>query len=353
MSNSIVFSIIIPVYNAGKWIAQTIASMQEQTEKNIEIICIDDCSTDNSAGIIEKIALTDPRVHLIRNYSNSGPGKSRNIGLRLAKGEFIHFFDADDYLCDQNFYKEACQLMVDHCLDVMIFNNFEFDEKSGEIVKQNKKNSFVYSNTELEHVLDSKELEERKFYLSPFPSSKLYRKSFLLFNEIFFPEGIYWEDTAQTVEVSLLAKRIWITDKNYWVYRTNVQTQTSSNFDRHVGDIVPMHGLILSMLQRRKLYQQYKYRFLIVCYDSMLGFFLPRIVNNNLALRFYAQVKDFFLHLDVTKDDVKKIKQINSDSAEAIAKLIDLDTSDSDSSIVKYVLKKLRVLQSPPHNSIK
>lgn len=96
------------------------------------------------------------------------------------------------------------------------------------------------------------------------------------------------------------------------------------------------------------MYQQYKYRFLIVCYDSMVGFFLPRIVDNNLALRFYAQVKDFFLHLDVTKDDVKKIKQINSDSAEAIAKLIDLDTSDSDCSIVKYVLKKLRVLQSPP-----
>ena len=338
-------SIIIPVYNAGKWIAQTITSMQEQTEKSIEIICVDDCSTDNSAEIIEKIALTDSRVHLIRNHSNSGPGKSRNIGLRLAQGEFIHFFDADDYLCDQDFYKEVLRLLMDHSLDVIIFNNFELDEKTGEIVKQNKKNPFIYRKMELNHVLDSKELEERKFYLSPFPSSRIYRKSFLLSNEIYFPEGIFWEDTPQTVEVSLLAKRIWITEKNYWVYRTNVQTSTSSNFDQHMEDIVLMHRHIWSMLQDRKLYQQYKFRFLIVCYDSMIGFYLPRLEDANLAQRFYVQVRDFFLHLSITRDDINKIKQINLDKAKAIESMIDLDDDDS---IIKRAIKRLRALCPPP-----
>ena len=318
MSNTILFSIIIPVYNAGKWIAQTITSMQEQTEKSIEIICVDDCSTDNSAEIVEKIALTDSRVHLIRNHSNSGPGKSRNISLRLAQGEFIHFFDADDYLCDKDFYKEVLQLLVDHSLDVIIFNNFELDEKTGEIVKQNKKNPFIYRKMELGHVLDSNELEERKFYLSPFPSSRIYRKSFLLSNEIYFPEGIFWEDTPQTVEVSLLATRIWITDKNYWVYRTNVQTSTSSNFDNKANDIVPMHKTIYNALVKKNLYEQYKIRFFLTCYSSLVRFYLPKIQDDVVALSLHKDIKHFFRDLKISESDLKKVASNDPVAAEVI-----------------------------------
>ena len=144
-------SIIIPVYNAGKWVERTIASIQAQIEKNLEIICVDDCSTDNSVEVIEKIALKDSRVHLIKNHSNCGPGKTRNIGLRLARGEFIHFFDADDYLCDQRFYREAYQLMINHCLDMLIFDNFEYDEAKGAMITEGKKRSpFYYERRELD-----------------------------------------------------------------------------------------------------------------------------------------------------------------------------------------------------------
>ena len=319
MSNSIVFSIIIPVYNAGKWIAQTIASMQEQTEKNIEIICIDDCSTDNSAEIIEKIALTDPRVHLIRNYSNSGPGKSRNIGLRLAKGEFIHFFDADDYLCNQNFYREAYQLMVDHCLDMLIFDNFEYDETKKTLVTEDKRRTpFYYAKTELNHVLNPKEIDFRRFNLNPFPPSKIFRKSFLVLNQIFFPEGMFWEDTPFSVEISLCMKRVLITNKKYWVYRVNVATSTSSNFDNKAKDIVPMHKMICKALIKKNLYEQYKIRFLLICYASLVRFYLPKIQDDDIALSLNGDIKRFFRDLEISKSELKNVATKDPVAAEVI-----------------------------------
>jgi len=89
-------SIITPCYNSSKYIEETIKSIKEQTYNNWELIIVDDYSTDNSVDLVKKIILVDSRVKLIELKVNSGPAISRNVGIKMAKGDFITFIDSDD-----------------------------------------------------------------------------------------------------------------------------------------------------------------------------------------------------------------------------------------------------------------
>lgn len=95
--NEAIVSIIIPVYNAKKYLANTLDSVIKQTYKNLEIILVNDGSTDNSKDICESYAKIDKRIKVI-NKENGGVSSARNYGLALAKGEYISFIDSDDFL---------------------------------------------------------------------------------------------------------------------------------------------------------------------------------------------------------------------------------------------------------------
>lgn len=89
-------SIVTPSYNSAKFIAATIASVQNQTEQNWEMIIIDDCSSDNTVAIIEELVVADRRIKLHRLAVNSGPAIARNCGIEAASGKYLTFLDADD-----------------------------------------------------------------------------------------------------------------------------------------------------------------------------------------------------------------------------------------------------------------
>ena len=91
-------SVILPIYNVEKYLRQCLDSVVNQTLKDIEIIVIDDCSTDTSLDIIRKIAQKDKRIHIIALKQNSGVAVARNKGMEIATGEYIGLFDHDDVL---------------------------------------------------------------------------------------------------------------------------------------------------------------------------------------------------------------------------------------------------------------
>ena len=98
-------SIIIPVYNTEKYLRRCIESAINQTLKDIEIICIDDASTDNSLNILNEYATKDKRIKVIVFKKNNGVGRARNEALRIASGEFIGFIDSDDFV-DEKYFEE-------------------------------------------------------------------------------------------------------------------------------------------------------------------------------------------------------------------------------------------------------
>lgn len=121
MSSNIKISIIVPVYNVEKYLSECLDSCINQTLKEIEIICIDDCSTDGSLKLLKQYAALDDRIQIIEQTENKRQGAARNLGIKAAHGEYIWFVDSDDYIA-----LEACQLLYDtakrHNVDILCFD---------------------------------------------------------------------------------------------------------------------------------------------------------------------------------------------------------------------------------------
>lgn len=139
MNNSPKVSVIIPTYNRAHLIERSINSVLQQTYDDLELIVVDDASTDNTSSVISKI--TDKRLRYFRNEKNIGPSKSRNKGIELAKGELIAFHDSDDEWCEDKLEKQI-NLLNNSSFEVaavycgMEFFNFETGEKIGEDLRE-------------------------------------------------------------------------------------------------------------------------------------------------------------------------------------------------------------------------
>ncbi|KAL6612273.1 nucleotide-diphospho-sugar transferase [Neocallimastix californiae] len=118
--NDIEISVVIPVHNTENYLRRSIQSVLNQTLKEIEIICVDDASTDNSLGILEEFRKNDSRVKVYHFEENHGPSMARNKGIDMASGEFIGFMDDDDFM-DERFYENLYKYSKDADVVVGIF----------------------------------------------------------------------------------------------------------------------------------------------------------------------------------------------------------------------------------------
>jgi len=158
-------SVIVPIYNAAPYLAQCLSSLRMQTYSDLQIILINDGSTDASATIAQSFVEADPRFVLIEQ-SNKGQGTARNVGMQQAKGEYIVFVDADDYL-DSDWVERHITALGDA--------NYV---KSG------------YRRVQDGAVLESKKPRHRYQFTSP--CMRLYRACFM--QDLFFPEHMIYED---------------------------------------------------------------------------------------------------------------------------------------------------------------
>ena len=124
-------TVIVPVFNAEKWINKCIDSLLNQTYKNIEILLVDDKSEDNSLRILEQYAKNNEKIRIIIKETNSGVSDSRNIGIKNSKGKFITFVDADDTI-DKDFIKQSYEIALKNNADIVCggFNLIEENKNS-------------------------------------------------------------------------------------------------------------------------------------------------------------------------------------------------------------------------------
>ena len=123
-------SIIVPVYNCERFLPECIDSLLAQTYENIEIICVNDGSTDKSSQLLANYATKDNRIHLI-SQENAGPGPARNRGIELATGEYITFFDADDW-CKPSLVESAVKRIDETQADMVVLPYNVFDQRIGQ-----------------------------------------------------------------------------------------------------------------------------------------------------------------------------------------------------------------------------
>lgn len=229
MSNESVnpsISVIIPAYNAEEYLEESVSSVLSQTCKDIELIIIDDGSTDNTDGIIKKLKSCDKRILSFRQ-ENAGQGTARNVGIRAARGQMLAFLDADDYFCDGILEKLYIAAKKNDS-DVVIFNGTAFYDDDVENLLEGEK-YFKLGKSDSGKVLSGLEFAKISKGQIQSPCMKLYKREFLMDNNVFFPEGGFGEDTLFFYDVMILAQRVCYVDEIGYMrrYHTNsTMTQT-------------------------------------------------------------------------------------------------------------------------------
>ncbi len=219
-------SVIIPVYNVEKYLAQCLDSVVNQTFKDIEIICVNDGSTDGSEQILNEFANNDTRIHVI-TQENSGPGTARNKGLLNATGEYIYFIDSDDYLCSTAL-EDMFEQCVKYNLDVCICRGRNYNVKTGKC-------------SDIPDCINTRLLPDKVFfsnldisdYIFQFcvgwPWDKLFKRKLLVDNEIVFPNLSNSEDTFFVYKSLISAERISCIDKILITHRIGLSGSVSSS----------------------------------------------------------------------------------------------------------------------------
>ena len=202
-------SVIIPVYNVEKYLVDCLESVIQQSMREIEIICVNDGSTDSSYDILSEYADKDPRI-LILNKENKGLSAARNTGLRKASGKYILFLDSDDYLSSPDILESLCKKADKEELDQLYFDAKVVFEN--ENVKAANSNYITYYQRKKNYtdILSGKELFcefQSVWDFKPHVCMQFYRKRFLEDCKLIFCENLLHEDEVFTVECAAFAKR--------------------------------------------------------------------------------------------------------------------------------------------------
>ena len=202
-------SVVIPVYQVEAYIEECLDSVRNQTLKDLEILCVDDCGTDGSWDKVRRAAGKDDRIRLLRNERNKGLAASRNRGLDQARGEYVYFLDSDDRITPDALSELVTRADRDH-LDVIAFCASFIYENEG-LREKFCRNPAVFKG-EYPEVMSGKELYVRwmdRWDWMPSQPRYFYRRAFLQENNIRFPEGMLHEDEMYIRNISfLVAQRL-------------------------------------------------------------------------------------------------------------------------------------------------
>ena len=239
-------SVIVPIYNTEKYLVECVESIRKQTYSNIEIILVDDGSTDASIEICDEFAEKDSRVRVFHK-ENEGVAVARNFGIQQSNGQYVVIVDSDDVAVDKMIEVLYTQIKENDA-DIAVGNYYIYDESDG---------NFYYYITEADYcveVLSPQELIDRQagawkwnstaFMLTTF---KLYKK--VLFDDVSFTHGRRFDDEASTHRLFLRSKKTVFVNDNVYLYRRRSGSIMRSEFDiSWVRDLVEVFSKKISDL---------------------------------------------------------------------------------------------------------
>ena len=214
-------SVIIPVYNVENYLRECLDSVVNQTLKDIEIICINDCSTDNSLGILQEYAANDSRIKILNNENNINAGPSRNRGLACATGEYIYFMDSDDFLEFTALEKIINKLDENKNADFCIFAHFHYDNVTR--AKEKRTPLSQFTEEDFQSGTSFKKDYSKFIHSAVVPWNKVYKREFLIKNHIKFDNLKCANDRSFYIETLVKSNQIILLNENLINYRRNVE----------------------------------------------------------------------------------------------------------------------------------
>ncbi len=234
-------SIIVPVYNVENYLRQCMDSIIIQTHTNIEIICINDGSTDQCGTVLDQYAYQDRRVTII-TQPNRGLSAARNAGLKRANGKYILFVDSDDWLHPQTvaeLYRQIVRFKADICVYGFHYSCENKSDLPLNYYGLSPDSSFTYEQI------------SEKIFGRVSVWSKMYRRRFICRHNLTFPEGLIFEDVIFHVRSFVYASKICQLNRSLYYYRTDNQTSitNSSAANSKLLDIIKAIDMVYSFLE--------------------------------------------------------------------------------------------------------
>ena len=211
-------SVIVPVYNVEAYVAKCIESIQNQSYQHLEIILVDDGSTDDSGDICDQYAAYDDRIKVI-HQENGGISAARNTGIEAANGDYIAFVDSDDYIAP-NMYEDMLHILKDNDLDILECTAFR--DKGGTIIEGCNDGSLEIFNRH-----EALKMAMHDCFIAVW--SQMYKRSAI--GDVRFPVGRKFEDTAVSYLFIANTNRVGHINRCYYYYRLNPNSITQTSFD--------------------------------------------------------------------------------------------------------------------------
>ena len=336
-------SVIIPVYNVESYLKQCLDSICNQSFKDIEIICVNDGSTDSSLSILEEYASRDSRIDII-SQPNRGLASARNTGFAKAEGKYIYFIDSDDYIeldALEKLYNNAISNYSDAVLfkfqKVDDFSNihkrgiaFKIDDIFGDI----DYNNFVFTYKDVKkHVMNS----------AYSACLKLYKKEFIDEIDFVFPEGLNFEDVPVHVKVMLEAQRLSFVPEFLYNYRSNPDSILNSSANGF--DIFKVIDLVEEYLRKNNYYEELENEFISFKIAQILQY-----LKSEQSEDYFKKTKEEFEKITIKnektlrKSYVKKYNRVlTSKNYKDYVKKSKNKVQKSDSSFKRFI-KKIKFL---------
>lgn len=307
---NILISIIIPCYNAANFLDQTISSLVNQDSDLItstEIILIDDASDDNNAtkNKINELSKRHNIIKAIYLYKNNGQAAARNAGLKVAKGKYVGFVDADDIIDSSLFTKLNKSIATYSDVDVIIWgleeNHYDANNNLAGIIRITP--SEAYCNNKKDILNTVIQLEEQTIF--GYLWNKLYKKTLLYNNNIFIPKEHLIEDVLFNVEVFKCAKSILCIDESFYFYarRTNEnKSVTSSNLPDYFEQYTKKLNIFYKWFKNEKMLNDSTKKVFANEYVRCAMSAVWRNKNTNMSKKDQKQWLQNFYNCDLTKN---------------------------------------------------
>lgn len=265
-------SVIVPVYNMEKYLDKCLQSLVDQTLKDIEIIVINDGSTDNTQKIIDRYYKKYPDLIVPFKNKNQGISKTRNFGIAKSRGEFISFIDSDDYV-QKNFLEELYDRAIKDNLDIVVCDYYNFFESKNLL---EVKKIVDFENTAVKDNL------ELLFKINSSPWNKLYKRNLITRSNYRFPENIKYEDLGYIPILLLEAKKVGKVNKplNYYLIRGNSETTT---IDKRVFDIFKILNILYDFFKKENIINSSEVEYLFI--EKLTIYNLQQKLNKDIEVK--------------------------------------------------------------------
>ena len=296
-------SVIVPFHNVEKYISKCLTSLIYQSLDDIEIICINDASTDDSKNIVQHYIENDKRIILLNVNNMSGQSYARNLGLEVASGEYIGFVDSDDWV-ELDMFEKMYNKAKSADSDITMCQAQLYDDKE-QTFYTNDYYSLKLLGKYGDNVFTPDETKDEILNINVVLWNKIYKREFLQNISVKFQNGYIYEDLPFFFETYLKAQRINILWEAPYYYRQNRQFSTMQNSDKKVYDRIPMVERTYNVLKQASFFEEKKAEIISWIIDDI--FHRYTLLEDRYYEDYFAKMKEFFQKIELTAEDEQEL----------------------------------------------